>query len=100
MAEERKDIIQIQDVYYILANSALADDRTRVLKQGETFALFDRYGDIQPVGLGEQGIYHEGTRYISRLELLLEKNRPLLLSSFIKQDNSVLSVDLANQDIS
>jgi glycogen debranching enzyme len=100
MAEERSDIIRVQDVYYILATSALADDRTRVLKHGETFALFDRYGDIQPVGLGEQGIYHEGTRYLNRLEFRLEDNRPLLLSSFVKEDNSVLSVDMTNQDIS
>jgi hypothetical protein len=57
-----KDVIRIRDEFYILAASSLADDRTRVLKQGETFAVFDRYGDIQPTGLGEQGLYHEGTR--------------------------------------
>jgi hypothetical protein len=48
-----EDVILVEDQYYILATSSLADDRTRVLKHGETFAVFDRYGDIQPLGLGE-----------------------------------------------
>ena len=41
-----EDVIRLQDQYYILATSARADDRTRVLKHGDTFAVFDRYGDI------------------------------------------------------
>lgn len=48
------DVIEVGDQYYILAKSSMADDRTRVLKHGEAFAVFDRYGDIQPVGMGEQ----------------------------------------------
>ena len=56
-----EDVIRIRNQFYILATSPLADGRTRVLKDGETFAVFDRYGDIQPTGLGEQGLYHEGT---------------------------------------
>ena len=43
-----EDVIQFKDQFYILATSSLMDDRTRVLKHGETFAVFDRYGDIQP----------------------------------------------------
>ena len=45
-----EDVIQVQDQFYILATSR-ADDRTRVLKHGETFTVFDRYGDIVPFGL-------------------------------------------------
>ena len=56
------DILRVEDTFYILATSSLADDRTRVLKHSNTFGLFDRYGDIQPIGLGEQGLYHAGTR--------------------------------------
>lgn len=94
-----EEIIRVEDQFYILATSSLADDRTRVLKNGETFAVFDRYGDIQPIGLGEQGLYHEGTRFLSRLELRLGKDRPLLLSSTLKEDNTLLAVDLTNPDI-
>ncbi|MFQ5804691.1 MAG: glycogen debranching N-terminal domain-containing protein [Candidatus Methylomirabilales bacterium] len=95
-----EDVIRIRDEYYILATSSLADDRTRVLKHGETFAVFDRYGDIQPTGLGEQGLYHEGTRFLSRLEVRLAGQRPLLLSSTLREDNTLLTVDLTNPDIS
>lgn len=94
-----EEIIRVKDQYYILATSSLTDDRTRVLKHGETFAIFDRSGDIQPVGQGEQGIYHEGTRFLSRLELRLGSIRPLLLSSTVKEDNSLIAVDLTNPDI-
>jgi len=91
-----EDIIRIRNQFYILATSSLADDRTRVLKDGETFAVLDRYGDIEPTGLGEQGLYHEGTRFLSRLEVRLDGQRPLLLSSTVKDDNSFLAVDLTN----
>ncbi len=94
------DVIRIKDKFYILSTSSRIDDRTRVLKQGETFAVFDRFGDIQVVGTGEQGIYHEGTRFLSYLELRLGKNRPLLLSSTVKEENDLLTADLTNPDIS
>src|SRR5262245_37714301 len=94
------DVIEVDDQYYILAKSSLADDRTRVLKEGETFAVFDRYGDIQPVGMGEQGIFHQGTRFLSRLILNLYGKRPLLLSSTVREDNVLLAVDLTNPDVS
>ncbi|RJP76938.1 MAG: amylo-alpha-1,6-glucosidase [Candidatus Zixiibacteriota bacterium] len=94
-----EDIIRVKDQYYILATSALADDRTRVLKWGEMFAVFDRYGDIFPVGLGEQGIFFEGTRYLSLYSLNLGPERPLLLSSTVKEDNILLAVDLTNPDV-
>lgn len=95
-----EDVIQFKDQFYILATSSLMDDRTRVLKHGETFAVFDRYGDIQPMGLGNQGLYHEGTRFLSLFELRLGGERPLLLSSTVTEDNILVAVDLTNLDIS
>jgi glycogen debranching enzyme len=93
------EVIEVEDQYYILAKSALADDRTSVLKHGDTFAIFDRYGDIQPIGLGEQGIFHEGTRFLSKLILNFGAKRPMLLSSTVRADNVLLSVDLTNPDV-
>jgi glycogen debranching enzyme len=90
------DVIEISDEYYILASSSLADDRTRVLKQGETFAVFDRTGDVQPVGRGQEGLFHEGTRHLSRLELRINGERPLLLSSTVTEENAMVAVDLTN----
>ncbi len=94
-----EEFIRVQDQYYILATSARVDDRTRVLKHDETFAVFDRAGNIRPFGLGEQGIYHQETRYVSRLELSLSQRQPMLLGSMVPENNSVLSVDLTNPDI-
>ncbi len=88
------------DRYYILATSALADDQDLVLKEGDTFGVFDRSGDIRPIGLAEEGLYHEGTRYLSRLSLRFGHQQPLLLSSAVKQDNALIAVDLTNLDIS
>jgi hypothetical protein len=43
--------------HHVLAASGLADDRTRVLKHGDTFAVFDHSGDVKPGDLGEEGLY-------------------------------------------
>jgi len=94
-----EEIISVNDQFYILASSSMADDRTRVLKHGETFGVFDRYGDIQPVGRGTQGVFHQGTRFLSRQELFLNNDRPMLLSSTVKEDNALLAVDLTNPDL-
>jgi glycogen debranching enzyme len=87
------------DPYYILAVSPRADETSRVLKHGDTFAVFDRYGDFHPVGLGDEGLFHEGTRYLSCLLLGLGKDRPQALSSTVKDDNDLLVVDLTNHDL-
>ncbi|MCS6290988.1 MAG: amylo-alpha-1,6-glucosidase [Nitrospira sp.] len=94
-----EEIISVNDQFYILASSSMADDRTRVLKHGETFGVYDRYGDIQPVGRGTQGVFHQGTRFLSRQELFLNNDRPMLLSSTVKEDNALLAVDLTNPDL-
>ena len=94
-----EDVIQIQDQFYILATSSLADDRTRVLKSGETFAVFNRLGDVEAIGLGEQGLYHRGTRYLSRLALRLGDKVPQLLRSTIQSDNAFLTLDMMNPDL-
>jgi glycogen debranching enzyme len=88
------------DKYYILASSSYADDRVLTLNYGDTFAIFDRWGDIKQFGTCVQGIYHQGTRFISDMELELNHYRPMLLSSNIKNENEMLSVDLTNPDIS
>lgn len=97
--EQNRDVIEVDQQFYIRASSALADDRTRVLMNGDTFAIFDRGGDIQPVGFGQQGIFHNETRHLSRLEMFFCGFRPLLLSSTIREDNVLFAIDLTNPDI-
>src|SRR5947208_8543350 len=87
------------DPYYIVAPAPLAGERDRVLKQGDTFAVFDHHGDIRPVGMKEQGLFYEGTRFLSCLILRLGRGEPMFLSSTVKEDNALLAVDLTNPDI-
>ncbi|HEX9941289.1 MAG TPA: amylo-alpha-1,6-glucosidase [Thermoanaerobaculia bacterium] len=91
------EIIPVKEPYHILATGSRADDRTRVLKHGESFGVLDRGGAIRPVGLSEMGLFHEGTRFLSAFELLLENQRPLPLSSTVRRDNALI-VDLTNPD--
>lgn len=91
-----QDLIDVAGQTYLLASSTRVDDRTRVLKYGDTFGVFDRYGDIQQIGNREQGIFHEGTRYLSHFELSVNQARPVLLNSSVKNANTLLAVDLTN----
>ena len=78
------------------AATGKADERTRVLKHGDTFAVFDRGGDITRAGLGEQGLYHHDTRHLSRFRLDLDGDRPFFLSSTVRDENDQLTVALTN----
>jgi len=93
------DVRLIDGQWYVLASSSRTDDRTRALKHANTFCLFDRYGDIQHIGLGEQGIYHRGTRFLSLYELSVNNRRPILLNSTVKQDNSMMTVDMTTSNL-
>src|SRR3954470_24640337 len=93
------DVIQVQDRFYILATASVARGRTAVLKHDDTFAVFDHSGDIGAFGAGEQGLYHEDTRYLSLFRLRLNDHRPLLLSARVKEDNELFGADLTNCDI-
>lgn len=90
----------LQDARHIIAESSLTDEPIRVLKHGDTFAIFDQHGDIRPGENGEQGLYHDGTRFLSEVLLKLEGHRPFFLSSTIRDDNDQLTVALTNPDLS
>ncbi|MEI6946630.1 amylo-alpha-1,6-glucosidase [Paraflavisolibacter sp. H34] len=98
MAQQER-IVKIEGRYYIAAESSYADDRVRILNHADTFGIFDRWGDIQPIGLQVQGLYFEDTRYLSAYELRINGQRPLLLSSTLKEENEILSADLTNPDL-
>ena len=93
------DEIDVTQQYYIAVGSSPSDDRVRVLKYGNAFAVFNRYGDIEPLGLGEHGIFFEGTRHLSEFVLAIWDSRPLLLSSTVESDNLVFTADMANVDV-
>ena len=93
------DKIQIGDQWYVAAKAARTEGNPQVLKHDETFAMFDRFGDIPLVGSGEQGLYHEDTRFLSQLELLVDGARPLYLGSTVQEYSSLLTIDLMNPDL-
>lgn len=86
--------------YYIATSESPTDDRARVLKYGRTFMVFDRLGDVQNTGMGEQGLFFEDTRHLSELMVHLWGTRPLLLSSTVETSNFLFTGDLANLDVS
>jgi glycogen debranching enzyme len=84
--------------FYIPATSSPSRPR-RTLKYGDSFAVVDSHGDIGISEGGPDGIFHSDTRHLSRFELLLNGVPPLLLGSNLRDDNSLLTVDLTNPDI-
>src|SRR4026208_2345908 len=85
--------------FYIAAPAPLVDEPPRTLKHGDTFALFDHYGDLASRRGNTLGLYHKDTRHRSRPTLPVERRSPLLLSSTVRTNNAVLDVDLTNPDI-
>ena len=92
------DIVRVADEYYVRASSALVDDRTRVLKCGDTFAVLNRYGDIEDLGFSQFGLFHAESRHLSRFTMRLNQQQPLLLGSTVREDNAFLSIDITNVD--
>src|SRR3974390_2038373 len=92
------DPANVAESFYIPATASPSRPR-RTLKYGDSFAVVDSHGDIGASRGGQDGIFHADTRYLSRFELLLNGMPPLLLGSNLRDDNSVLTVDLTNPDI-
>jgi glycogen debranching enzyme len=91
--------LNTNEKYHVGSESFNIDERTQVINHIDTFCIFDRLGNIHPKRKNSNGIFYKDTRYLNRLELEINKRRPLLLSSSIKSDNEVLSVDLTNPDL-
>src|SRR5687768_13734219 len=99
MPEPIHDVIRPDEQYSIVTDTHRLPSPQRVLKQGDSFGVFDQHGDIIAAQAAELGLYHHGTRFLSRLELRLGNSRPLLLSSTVTDDNAVLVVDFTNLDM-
>jgi len=78
---------------------SLTASSRRTLKHGDTFAMFDEFGDAIEVLRDPSGLFHYDTRHLSRLYFTVEGHRPLILSSTVQPDNVVLDVDLTNPDL-
>ncbi|WP_131116097.1 amylo-alpha-1,6-glucosidase [Lichenihabitans psoromatis] len=95
---EHKDPAPEQGQFYITATGPSSRPR-HTLKHGDSFAVFDAHGDIGASAGGPDGLFNHDTRFLSRLELLINGVQPLLLGSTVRDDNVLMSVDLTNADI-
>ena len=84
--------------FYIPMTGPAARPR-RALKHDDTFVVLDSHGDIGASAGGPDGLFNADTRYLARLELVLDGVQPLLLGSNLRDDNSALTVDLTNPDV-
>src|ERR1700686_5185927 len=84
--------------FYIPMTGPAARPR-RSLKHDDTFIVLDSHGDIGASAGGPDGLFNADTRYLARLELVLDEVQPLLLGSSLRDDNSALTIDLTNPDV-
>src|SRR3981189_2023904 len=98
LAPNRTIIPVSEQPFYIPMTGPAARPR-RSLKHDDTFIVLDSHGDIGASAGGPDGLFNADTRYLARLELVLDEVQPLLLGSNLRDDNSALAVDLTNPDI-
>ena len=88
----------LEETFYIPVTGQATRPR-QSLKHGDTFIVVDSHGDIGATSGGPDGLFHNDTRFLSRLELLLNGQQPLLLGSNLRDDNTLMSIDLTNPDV-
>ncbi len=52
------ETVRLDEQFYIVAETERSTTPLRVLKHGDSFAVFDPHGDITPATSIEQGLYH------------------------------------------
>lgn len=90
---------EVAETPFYIPGTASSVRPRKTLKQGDCFAVLDSHGDIGATPGGSDGIFFHDTRHLSRLEMLLNGEQPLLLGSAVRDDNSFLTVDLTNPDL-
>src|SRR6202790_4631458 len=98
VATSRSVELSLEQPFYIPMTGPAARPR-RSLKHDDTFIVLDSHGDIGASAGGPDGLFNADTRYLARLEMVLDDMQPLLLGSNLRDDNSALTVDLTNSDI-
>jgi glycogen debranching enzyme len=94
------ELTHMHDPCELTTSSHPSTSGTQVLKRGDTFAVLDRFGEAGQAGETELGLYHRGTRHLSRWQLTIGECRPMLLNSTMKEDNSLLIVQMTTPDLS
>jgi glycogen debranching enzyme len=90
---------EIPEVPFCIPGTGSSTRPRRTLKHGDCFVVLDSHADIGATPGGPDGIFFCDTRHLSHLEMLLNGQQPLLLGSNVRDDTSILTVDLTNPDI-
>ena len=90
---------QVSESPFYIPMTGPAARLRRSLKHDDTFIVLDSHGDIGASAGGPDGLFNRDTRYLARLEMVLDDVQPLLLGSNLRDDNSALTVDLTNSDV-
>ena len=96
---ETRTMLKVGSDFYILASSLASRRATRVLADGESFAVFETGGDIFESSLEVLGFFRSDTRYLSQFELRIASETPYFLNSYLSDDNAQLRVNLTNPDL-
>ncbi len=97
--QESRTVIQLGSDFYIHASSLTSRRATRVLVNGESFAVFEVGGDILESPLEPLGFFHRDTRYLSRFELKIAGETPYYLNSDSSREKAQLRINLSNPDL-
>ena len=98
-APKEKAASKLHETFAITAAVSLQDARRLILKHGDSFGVFDNYGDAISAPGSAEGLYHRDTRHLSNFTVTVEGARPMLLSSTLRDDNATLTCDLTNPDL-
>src|SRR3981189_2437271 len=94
-----RTVEQISESPFYIPMTGPAARPRRSLKHDDTFIVLDSHGDIGASAGGPDGLFNADTRYLARLEMVLDDMQPLLLGSNLRDDKSALTVDLTNSDV-
>ena len=84
------DIVHVKGEYYVKRQLRRSPMTAHVSSNTATLSpVLNRYGDIEPLSWAGWTSFHSETRHLSRMTLQLNSQTPMLLSSTIRDDNSL-----------
>jgi glycogen debranching enzyme len=98
-AEPAQTFLKVGSDYYVLASSLASRRQSKVLANGQSFAVFDAAGDIIESPLEALGFFNCDTRHLSRFEMQIAGTEPYFLNSYLSDDRAQFRATLTNADL-
>ena len=74
------------------------DSSRQTLKYQDTFLVCSATGDVRSGARSEEGLYMDGTRFLSYFQLVFDGMPPVLLGSHVRDQNDSLNVTETNDE--